>query len=74
MQCTSPIEAINIEKQIKGWTKRKKDALINENWQDLILFSKNYTEFGNPYMRDQSSTGSDWHSGNQLSFEIEIEL
>ena len=59
LQCTSPIEAIKIEKQIKGWTKRKKDALINENWQDLILFSKNYTEFGNPYMRDQSSTGSD---------------
>ncbi len=59
LQCTSPIEAIKIEKQIKGWTKRKKDALINENWQDLILFSKNYTEFGNPHMRDQSSTSSD---------------
>lgn len=48
LQCTNPSEAIKIEKQIKGWTKRKKEALIKENWQDLILFSKNYTEFGKP--------------------------
>jgi putative endonuclease len=30
--------AISREKQIKGWTRAKKDALINEfnpNWQDL---------------------------------------
>ena len=48
LQCTIPSEAIKIEKQIKGWTHKKKRALINENWQDLMEFSKNYTEFGNP--------------------------
>ena len=59
LQCTIPTEAIEIEKQIKGWSKRKKDALIKENWQDLILFSKNYTEFGKSDKREQSSTSSD---------------
>jgi putative endonuclease len=48
LQCTNPQEAIKIEKQIKGWTHKKKQALIEGNWDDLILFSKNYTEFGKP--------------------------
>jgi putative endonuclease len=48
LQCTNPSEAIKIEKQIKGWSHKKKQALIDENWQDLIKFSKNYTQFGNP--------------------------
>ena len=47
VQCTNPSEAIKIEKQIKGWSHRKKAALIDENWQDLVLFSKNYKEYGN---------------------------
>lgn len=55
VQCTNPSEAIKIEKQIKGWSKRKKRALIDEEWDDLVKFSKNYTEFGNP----ASSTSSD---------------
>ena len=48
LQCTNPSEAISIEKQIKGWSRKKKQALINENWQDLIRFSKNYSQYGNP--------------------------
>jgi len=47
LQCTNPSEAIKIEKQIKGWSHRKKKALIEENWKDLITFSKNYKEYGN---------------------------
>ena len=47
LECTNPSEAIKIEKQIKGWSQRKKAALISKNWQDLVLFSKNYKEFGN---------------------------
>lgn len=46
VQCTNPNDAIRIEKQIKGWSRRKKEALINEKYNDLIKFSKNYTEFG----------------------------
>ncbi len=44
---TNPSEAIRIEKQIKGWSRRKKIALIEENWDKLIEYSKNYTQFNN---------------------------
>ena len=48
LKCDNPIDAIKVEKQIKGWKKKKKEALINENWQDLVQLSKNYTQFGKP--------------------------
>lgn len=38
------IQAITREKQIKGWTRIKKEALINNNIESLIEFSKNYKE------------------------------
>ncbi|GAA3566204.1 GIY-YIG nuclease family protein [Snuella lapsa] len=38
--------AIEKEKQLKGWSRRKKKALIDKDWEKLIQFSKNYTEFG----------------------------
>ena len=40
------LNAIAIEKQIKGWTRVKKEALIKEDWEKLVLCSKNYTQFG----------------------------
>ena len=46
-------EAITIEKKIKGWSRRKKEALISEDWDKLVEYSKNYTQHG------RSSTGSD---------------
>ncbi len=36
----SPEEAIKWEKKIKDWSRKKKEALITENWEDLIKFSK----------------------------------
>ena len=56
LKCTNPNDAIAIEKQIKGWSQRKKKALIEEKWEDLVKFSKNYAQFGshNKY----PSTGS----------------
>ena len=36
-------QAIELEKQIKGWSRRKKEALIKEDWEKLKLYSKNYT-------------------------------
>jgi len=42
-----PDQAIIWEKKIKGWSRRKKQALIEGGWDNLVLFSKNYTEFGN---------------------------
>ena len=46
------LDAISTEKRIKGWSRRKKEALINDDWDKLVLYSKNYTQFG-------SSTSSD---------------
>ena len=38
-------QAIALEKQIKGWTRKKKQALINEDWEKLKLLSRNYTQY-----------------------------
>ena len=46
-------EAILMEKKIKGWSRRKKEALISEDWDKLVEYSKNYTDYG------RSSTSSD---------------
>lgn len=37
-------QAIALEKQIKGWNRRKKEAFMKEEWDKLKLFSKNTTE------------------------------
>jgi len=37
---TNPSEAIKWEKKIKDWSRKKKEALINENWEKLVEFSK----------------------------------
>ena len=49
---TNPEDAFKIEKQLKGWSRKKKIALINEDWDKLVEYSKNYTQ-------NKSSTGSD---------------
>jgi predicted GIY-YIG superfamily endonuclease len=33
-------EALASERQIKNWSRRKKKALIDQQWDNLILFSK----------------------------------
>ena len=33
-------EAINAERQIKNWSRKKKEALINNNFKKLSQFSK----------------------------------
>ncbi len=40
-------QAIELEKQIKGWSRRKKEALINEGWEKLKFYSKNYIDLKN---------------------------
>lgn len=44
-------DAYRREKQIQGWSRRKKQALIEGNTQNLIEFSKNYTQYGRPEER-----------------------
>ena len=33
------------EKQIQGWSRKKKEALMNNKIEELILYSKNYSDF-----------------------------
>ncbi len=40
--------AFNREKQVQGWSRRKKQALIENNFENLIEYSKNYTQFERP--------------------------
>jgi putative endonuclease len=37
--------AFNREKQVQGWSRKKKEALINAKQHELPLLSKNYTQF-----------------------------
>ncbi len=46
--CSSFDEAERLEKQIKKWSRKKKEALINDNIELLKKFSKNYTQYGKP--------------------------
>jgi len=56
---SDPQQAIAFEKQLKGWSRRKKLALIDEDWDNLVKYSKNYTQFGKGDSSEGSSTGSD---------------
>ncbi|KAA5534016.1 GIY-YIG nuclease family protein [Paenimyroides baculatum] len=38
-------EAFYREKQVQGWSRKKKEALINNNSESLPLLSKNYSQF-----------------------------
>ena len=38
-------EAFTIERQIKGWSRRKKEALILHDWNKLQEYSKRYKNF-----------------------------
>ncbi len=46
-------DAFYREKQVQGWSRRKKQALIEGNKEKLIEYSKNYTQYGKA-----ASTGS----------------
>lgn len=40
-------EAIRIEKQIKGWSRKKKEALMRGDFDALVLLSKSKTKSNN---------------------------
>ncbi|MCW3070576.1 MAG: hypothetical protein JWO44_466 [Bacteroidetes bacterium] len=50
----NPIDAIAFEKQVKGWSRRKKEALINEQYELLPQLSLNSKKAST-----HSSTGSE---------------
>ena len=46
-----PTQAIAFEKQVKGWSRKKKEAIIDRNWDRLKLLAecKNETSHRNYY-------------------------
>jgi putative endonuclease len=50
-------EAIKFEKQIKGWSRKKKEALMRGDFDALVSLSKSKTK--NKNVVGQSSTGSE---------------
>lgn len=32
-------QAISFEKQLKGWSRKKKEALMNNDWNAIVLLS-----------------------------------
>jgi len=51
-------EAFNREKQVQGWSRKKKEALINREYGKLPELSKNYSQHGRPEMSVVVSTSS----------------
>ena len=39
-------DAFRREKQIQRWSRRKKQALIEGDIEDLVNYSRNYTQYG----------------------------
>ena len=40
-ECSSPGEAIAREKQIQGWSRKKKEGLIGGDWEKMHLLAMN---------------------------------
>jgi putative endonuclease len=50
-------DAFYREKQVQGWSRRKKQALIEGNKEKLVEYSRNYTQYP-PVASTSSATGS----------------
>ena len=55
-------EAIEMEQRIKGWSRKKKESLSEENWEGLIHLS-NYKK---PVLDPSTSSGRTEREGNIL--------
>lgn len=56
-----PDQAIELEKQIKRWTRKKKEALINQEWDFLKLYSKCTNNSSHVYYRSPFDSAQDDH-------------
>jgi putative endonuclease len=43
-ECATRIEALNAERQIKGWSRAKKKALIRGDWAEVSRLAKGKSE------------------------------
>jgi len=47
-ECPRIEDAFQREKQIQGWSRRKKEALMNRQKEKLVNLARNYSQFGVP--------------------------
>jgi len=47
-------EALRAEKQIKGWCRKKKEALVNGDWDVLSELSKGHSGYMKTKIKDQN--------------------
>ncbi|SFT02950.1 GIY-YIG nuclease family protein [Sphingobacterium wenxiniae] len=52
-------QAIAFEKQVKGWSRKKKEAIINDEWEKLPELSQNRCHSNNKGRSADSSTSSE---------------
>jgi putative endonuclease len=45
------------EKQVQGWSRKKKEALINGQFSSLPHLSRNYSQFGKPNLPEGADEG-----------------
>lgn len=57
-------DAFYREKQIQGWSRRKKQALIKSRTWALPLFARNYTQFGKISIPDFSTSSESENNSN----------
>src|SRR5690606_38415913 len=60
-------EAFYREKQVQGWSRKKKEALMNGDFDKLSHLSKNYTQFSEAMV---ASTGSATESSTGSATEV----
>src|SRR5690554_3099773 len=68
-------EAFYREKQVQGWSRKKKEALMNGDFGKLSHLSKNYTQFSEAMVAStssatESSTGSATESSTGSATEV----
>ncbi len=42
-QFDDPLQAIEFEKRLKGWNRKKKEALFKRNWEEIKILAKSYS-------------------------------
>ena len=54
-ECTTREEALAAEQQIKGWNRKKKEAMIRGDWVEVSRLAKGYDRDGAPVHPSTSS-------------------
>ena len=43
-ECTTRIEALTLERRIKGWGRAKKEALVRGDWEEISRLARNKSD------------------------------